>query len=224
MVAHAFLAAAVLSCTAASFASAAADYDVIVYGATPGGVAAAVAAAREGRRVALLEPGLYIGGAMSGGLGLADYGPHARRVTGEASLSAEFFKRVAAHYGTAFWWPSDSQCGAHSVPWVSEPHVAEGVLRDMLRNASVTVHQGVRISTVDVHTNTIRSVVTVPDGVVYTAAVFIDATYEGALMKMARVTYTFGREANTTYNETAAGRLPTLLEAAVWPVPLVARI
>ena len=42
------------------------SFDVVVYGATPGGVASAVAAAREGARVALAEPSLYIGGAMSG--------------------------------------------------------------------------------------------------------------------------------------------------------------
>ena len=40
---------------------AAAAYDVAVYGATPAGVNAAVAAAREGARVALLEPSAYIG-------------------------------------------------------------------------------------------------------------------------------------------------------------------
>ena len=33
-------------------------YDVLVYGATPGGVAAAVAAGREGRTVVLVEPGV----------------------------------------------------------------------------------------------------------------------------------------------------------------------
>ena len=33
------------------------SYDVLVYGATPGGVAAAVAAGREGRAVVLVEPG-----------------------------------------------------------------------------------------------------------------------------------------------------------------------
>ena len=51
-------------------------------GATPGGVSAAVAATREGARVALLEPGLYVGGMMSGGLRKSAYGAHAQRVMG----------------------------------------------------------------------------------------------------------------------------------------------
>ena len=43
------------------------NYDVVVYGATPSGVMAALNAAREGQKTALLEPGLYVGGCMSGG-------------------------------------------------------------------------------------------------------------------------------------------------------------
>lgn len=46
--------------------------------------------------------------------------------------------------------------------------------------------------------------------------VFIDGTYEGALLKMAGCSYTFGREANTTYNEPTAGRLPTFHEQPTW--------
>ena len=38
------------------------------------------------------------------------------------------------------------------------------------------------------------------------ATVYIDGTYEGDLMARAGVSYTWGREANTTYNESYAGR------------------
>ena len=200
-------------------------YDVIVYGATPGGVAAAVAAAREGSATALLEPGEYVGGAMSGGLGLADYGAHAQRVMGERSISTEFFKRVASHYGVPFEWPRDGQCGGHNIPWVSEPHVAEGVMLGMLREANVTI---LRLSRIDAlqqapgqrtsATPPRIATVSTPDGRVFAAKVYVDGTYEGALMKLAGVSYTFGREASATYNETGAGRLPTKAEKPVWPV------
>lgn len=186
------------------------SFDVLVYGATPGGVASAVAAAREGARVVLAEPSLYIGGAMSGGLGQSDYGPHARRVMGERSISTEFFRRVAAHYSVSFFWPPDFQCGQHRVPWVSEPHVAEQVMVDMLREANVTVLRATRIDDVRITTRALASVaagassphiqsVSTPDGRVFAASVLVDATYEGALMKLAGVSYTFGREANTTF-------------------------
>src|ERR1700742_3426266 len=46
--------------------------DVIVYGATPAGVCAAVGAAREGAKVLLLEPTGHVGGVNTGGLCFSD--------------------------------------------------------------------------------------------------------------------------------------------------------
>ena len=40
----------------------------MVYGGTAGGVIAAVSAAREGLKTALIEPGQHLGGMVSGGL------------------------------------------------------------------------------------------------------------------------------------------------------------
>ena len=54
--------------------SPAASYDLVVYGGTAGGVMTAVAAAREGLSVGLVEPGRHVGGMVSGGLGWTDYG------------------------------------------------------------------------------------------------------------------------------------------------------
>src|SRR5947209_13585399 len=48
--------------------------DVVVYGATAGGVIAAIAAAREGKSVLLVEPDNHVGGMVAGGLGATDYG------------------------------------------------------------------------------------------------------------------------------------------------------
>ncbi|MFC4776604.1 FAD-dependent oxidoreductase [Paenibacillus sp. GCM10023252] len=45
------------------------DYEVIIYGGTPGGIGAAIAAARQDRRTLLLEPSSHIGGLMTSGLG-----------------------------------------------------------------------------------------------------------------------------------------------------------
>ena len=70
-------------------------FDLVVYGGTAGGVITAVAAAREGLTVALLEPGRHLGGMVSGGLGWTDYGK--KEVIGGYSL--EFFERVGAKYG-----------------------------------------------------------------------------------------------------------------------------
>ncbi len=73
----ALLVCAALATTAAAAHArrASTDFDVIVYGATPAGIAAAVIAANgTGLRVALIEPSSRIGGmAVPGGIGLRDW-------------------------------------------------------------------------------------------------------------------------------------------------------
>ena len=44
-------------------------YDVVIYGGTSAGVSAAVQTAQLGKKVILIEPGSYLGGLTSGGLG-----------------------------------------------------------------------------------------------------------------------------------------------------------
>ncbi len=70
------------------------DSDVVVYGATPGGIAAAVAAARLGRSVALCALEDHIGGIVSNGLTNADIGK--RQAVG--GLFYEYTRRVVKHY------------------------------------------------------------------------------------------------------------------------------
>ena len=52
--------------------------DVIVYGSTPGGFCAAIAAAREGASVILLEPTDHVGAMNTGGLSHCDSNEMAR--------------------------------------------------------------------------------------------------------------------------------------------------
>src|SRR3954468_5621867 len=98
------------------------SYDLVVYGGTAGGVVTAVTAAREGLAVALVEPGRHPGGMVSGGLGWTDYGR--KEVIGGYSL--EFFERVGRKYG-------------RDIEWHFEPHVAESVFADLIKEARVTV-------------------------------------------------------------------------------------
>src|SRR6478752_6113683 len=97
-------------------------FDVVVYGGTAGGVLTAVTAAREGLKVALLEPGRHLGGMVSGGLGWTDYGK--KEVIGGYSL--EFFERVGKKYG-------------RDIEWHFEPHIAEAVFNDLIKEAGVRV-------------------------------------------------------------------------------------
>jgi len=170
------------------------SYDLVVYGGTAGGVITAVAGAREGLKVALLEPGRRLGGMVSGGLGRTDHGK--KETIG--GLSLEFFKRVGRHYG-------------EDITWYFEPHAAEQVFQEMVKEAGVTVlyqHRlkergGVRKMGREV------SEIVMENGARFRARVFADATYEGDLMAQAGVSYTWGREGSAQYNESLAGVRPT---------------
>ena len=171
----------------------AAQYDVVVYGATAGGVVAAVAAAREGLRVAILEPGQRLGGMTSGGLGRTDHGVKATI----GGYSLEFYKRVGKKYG-------------EDITWYFEPHVAELVMREMADEAQVVVLYDHRLREdggVKRKKGRITEIVC-ENGEVFSAKIFMDATYEGDLMVFAKTTYTVGREGTAQYGETLAGVRP----------------
>jgi hypothetical protein len=169
-------------------------FDVVVYGATAGGVLAAIAAARDGARVALLEPGRHVGGMVSGGLGHTDYGD--RRVIGGMAL--EFYERVARFYGAETW----GMVGP-------EPHVAEQIFRDWLDEAGIQVVFDARLDRVVKDGRRITQLVT-EHGQAFGARVFVDASYEGDVLPRAEVSYAIGREAITQYGERWAGRRPIL--------------
>src|SRR5262245_55995986 len=98
--------------------------DVVVYGGTASGVIAAVAVAREGKSVSLIEPGRHVGGMVSSGLGATDFGNRAAI----GGYAREFFDRIREYYITKYGAPSpqvkDCSGGFHF-----EPHVAEQVFR-----------------------------------------------------------------------------------------------
>ena len=48
-------------------------YDIVVIGGGPGGIPAAVAAARRGHKVLLVERNSFLGGAATSGLGILGY-------------------------------------------------------------------------------------------------------------------------------------------------------
>ncbi len=177
------------------FVGAAQKFDLVVYGGTAGGVITAVSAAREGLKVALLEPRVHLGGMVSGGLSATDYGK--KEVIG--GYSFEFFWRLGSHYKT-------SQFG-DDVAWYFEPHVAEAVFKEMLNEVGVHVLFRHRLrEKVGVKKVGVQIVeVFMEDGSSFEAKVFADCSYEGDLMAQSGVTYTWGREGMDQYGESLAG-------------------
>src|SRR5581483_8828122 len=164
-------------------------FDVVVYGGTAGGVITAVTAAREGLNVALLEPGRHIGGTVSGGLSWTDVGK--RDVIGGFAL--EFYWRAGRHYQISRY--------GQEIAWVHEPHVAEDIFRQMLREAKVTVLLNHRLREQNgvAKSDGILTEITMENGSACAAKIFVDSSYEGDLMAQAKVSYTWGREGSEQY-------------------------
>jgi hypothetical protein len=175
--------------------------DVVVYGATPAGVCASVAAAREDVSVALVSPYDYVGGMMTGGLSLSDGNQCVRQLMG--GLFVEVYQRIHKHYqdaGVKLDWEVDL---AKYNKWTNEPHVAEKVFHDLLKEAGVKIYLKHQLVSVEKDGAKIKSFKTNKGA--FHASQFIDATYEGDLMAGVKVSYALGRESKKQYGETLAG-------------------
>ena len=180
----------------------AAEAEVIVYGATPGGFCAAIAAAREGASVVLLEPTAHVGGVNTGGLSFSDSNQTVRSTL--LGLFEEWHQRVAADYAArGVKLPYDVAVKDNSV-WTYEPHVAARVTDAMLKEAGVSVLTKQTMEGVEKAGTRIVGLRT--SGGTHTAKVFIDATYEGDLMARAGVVWHLGRESRDEFGESYAGR------------------
>ena len=178
------------------------DADIIVYGSTPGGFCAAIAAAREGASVILLEPTDHVGGVNTGGLSFSDSNQTVRDTV--MGLFHEWHTRIEQDYAArGIELPYDVSVKDQSV-WTYEPHVAARVTERMLDDAEVKVLTGRYLRSVKKEKDRITALVTT-DGT-FTANVFVDATYEGDLLAKAGVSWTIGREGRGEYGESLAGK------------------
>lgn len=166
------------------------NFDVVIYGGVPCGIAASIAAAREGASVLLIEPTQHIGGLSTSGINTAETEHMLKWTFG--GIAQEFYLRLGTHYGTG------------KPEYYFESSVAEALYNEMLREAKVTLRLGVRLKIVDMDVKRIRSI-GLSDGSSVSAKVFIDAGYEGDLMARAGVSHASGRESRAEFGEEAAG-------------------
>jgi hypothetical protein len=192
----------------------AASADIVIYGGTTGGIFSAIAAVREGASVVVLEPGTYLGGMITSGLGETDTG---RRET-IGGMAGDFYRRINAHYQRPEAWRFQrrdeyiAKLGRDRIAsdgkwWKVEPSVAMKVLRELMQEAGVKVLTDHRLVRVDKRGGRIVSV-RCENGAEFSGRIFIDATYEGDLMALAGVSYRVGRESAAEYGEPFAGVVP----------------
>ncbi len=194
--------------------------DVLIYGATPAGIAAAISAAKDGDRVLLVEPSGGIGGMLTNGLSHGDF----RTFESLSGTYLDFTHRVEKSYRDAHGADSpqvrDCFHGANG-----EPKVNLTVLQQMMAEQPrihVQTHwalEGVQCSSAgedeDAATRRMRALEialffdeTTGDYHSIAAPYFVDATYEGDLMAAAGVAYRVGREGKEDYGEPAAPATP----------------
>ena len=189
------------------------DYDVVIVGGTPGGIMAAVSAAREGKDCILLERSGHIGGLPSNGLGATDIGTRGA-TTG---LFGRFIELNRQHYVSEYGQDSEQvkKCsdGYHFEPGVAEENfwkmISEaGPGRIEVRTMRQFDSSAENLEMKDGRIVSIRILDRLDgDMETYTGRIFIDATYEGDLGAAAGVPFRLGRESASEFSEPCAGKV-----------------
>ena len=177
-------------------------FDVVVYGSTPGGIFAAIAAAREGANTLLLEPTSHMGGLVTGGLSFSDSNQMHRDTL--MGLFHEFHTRMVADYQKRGQPAPYNPQIKNQARWTYEPHVAMRIYKQMLEESGVTVHLEKYLEDVSMDHGRINAIET--SGGTFSGNIFVDATYEGDLMAASGVEWTIGREGRTDFGESLAGK------------------
>ena len=170
------------------------DVDVCVYGGTASGVIAAYSAAKLGKSVLLVEPGKYLGGMTTGGLGWTDIG-NKYAVTGLARL---FYRRLGNRYGKLEQWSFPPSAATQEI----DRFIADGRVETLRLR---------RIVDADKRNAVIRRITLEKSDdadaphIVVRARQFIDCSYEGDLIARAGVSYFTGRESKDAYDESLNG-------------------
>ncbi|MEE6257764.1 FAD-dependent oxidoreductase [Plantactinospora sonchi] len=172
--------------------------DVCVYGGTPAGCIAAMTAHQEGASVILIEPSRWLGGMLSSGI-------KPRQDCPIPAIAGGLTSDVVFGFGDD---PHNVMLAFHE--WVKSAGI-EVIFERRVRSVR---REGNRITAVELETSQpdrwavpLPASESIPD-VVVQAAVFIDASYEGDLMALAKVPYRTGRESRDAFGEQIAGVRP----------------
>lgn len=187
------------------------DFDAVIVGGTPAGIMAGIAVARAGRRAVILERTAHIGGLPANGLGATDI--QTKGATG--GLFLDFVSRVKQHYVDKYGAGSQQVIDC-AEGYRFEPHVAEMILHDMIaeqgenlevrtmrqfdHEPSNAIKEGAVLRQIKIVDRETRA------EEIYSASVFVDATYEGDLAAAAGAPYMLGREGADEYGEPCAGK------------------
>lgn len=198
----------IASCNFSASVSAGDDAtDITVVGGTPGGIMAAIAAARAGARVTLTEYHGHIGGMSTSGLGKSDI----ENKDAIAGLFKEFVQRVRKYYVDKYGEGSKNVILCKD-GYYYEPSVAEHIFNEMVNEEkNIRVLLNYQIEGVEMESDRIVAAVfkdrKTGEMKTVRAKVFVDATYEGDVYALAGAAYRLGRESRDEFGEAHAGRI-----------------
>lgn len=167
------------------------QYDVAVIGGGPGGIPAAIAAARNGARTLLVEKNGYLGGNLAIGLPLLAYlDRYGNHVAG--GIAQEFADRLEKR--GACW--GHARCPMHNSVTLYHHDIARIVLIEMCQEAGVDILLHTQLIDADVQDARLQRVTLMGKGnrIEVDAQVFIDATGDGDLGYMAGAAYEKGQK------------------------------
>ncbi len=192
------------------------EVDVCVYGATPSGIVAAIAVAREGKSVIIVEPSRWVGGMSGAGIKPSQDCPNINMVGG---LSHKLILSLGLRgdlKGLSFREIKNKKNQVRINPL----HVREDYLK-LLEDNKVKVIYDHRIASVIKENLEIKTAIfdfapfdstaTPPEiaskkgDLSVKAKVFIDCSYEGDFLPRSGVNYRTGREGKNEFNEQYAG-------------------
>ncbi|MBQ8578435.1 MAG: FAD-dependent oxidoreductase [Clostridia bacterium] len=162
------------------------DYDLIIVGGGQTGVAASVAASRQGLSVLLLEQDGSLGGAMSNSFVFPFMRYSYWEDGGWKNLSAGIFKEMVERHKTIG--------GCSKYGW--QPEIFKIVLDDLITEAGVDILFHTRVVNVVMDGRELKSVIAASKSgtLDIRAKFFIDASGDGEVMALAGCAYQLGRE------------------------------
>ncbi|MEQ8556005.1 MAG: FAD-dependent oxidoreductase [Cyclobacteriaceae bacterium] len=214
------------------------DYDVVVVGGTPAGIAAAISAGRMGKKVIIIEQSPVLGGMLSSGVSRLDD----LIVEANSGVMEEFRRKVASYHKSSL--SSDPLVKFHTnnpdiKTWSSalgqcwEPRTAARIYSEMVAEIPlITVKYNQVAISAKIKGNKVSGVTTqerdnsgrLGKKHEYTGKVIIDATYEGDLAEFAQIPYRIGREARSPEEPHAGviytdgfGSKPGVLKGTIFP-------
>lgn len=192
--------------------------DLVVYGSTPGGVACAVRAAREGLDVILVTHAEHLGGMMTNGLSIMDTLYSGSR----APVYDELRHSIPAYYAKTYGKESPQyRATLPGHPKMRyEARVVERLFNELVAaEQRIVVVKGYYPVEVAREAVLLRSVtfrqMEGDSTLTVTADAFADCSYEGDLAAVAKVPYRVGREARGEFNEPHGGVI--YMRKTAWP-------